>query len=130
MYAGTLGKVLFTASRFRILTYSGMNRSGSVRIEEHAIIGAKPLLEWVGPDLESITLNIRLDAGLGVDPVKELEKLRGYRDNGDILPLLLGFHFEGNWCITDLDEEHKHTTGLGNLLVAEVSVTLKEAAYI
>ncbi|UTW68694.1 phage tail protein [Anaerobacillus sp. HL2] len=55
------------------------NRGGSGRWAIMRLL--KTNCEFVGPGQEDVTLTILLSAHLGVNPQKELQKLRKMRDN-------------------------------------------------
>lgn len=124
---GLLGRILFMASSNRVFTIRDMGRESSPAIEEHQVIGKKPVLEFISPGLETITFSIRLDVGYGVIPEMELDKLRGHRDAGDILPFIIGGRYIGDYVIASLSEAHKVQDSLGVSRLAEVEVTLKES---
>jgi len=123
---GTLGRAVFEASEARVFTPTGFARRGSPRIEEHAVVGQKSQLEFIAPALEEVSFSIRLDAALGVAPLKELERLRASRDKGDILPLAIGGKYLGDWMIADLQETWRQVDNRGRLLLAEAAIKLKE----
>lgn len=125
---GTLGSATFQVSTSRVFTFRGFARSGAPRLEEHNVIGRKPTLEYVGPGLDQITFSIRLDRFLGVSPEDEMEKIREAMTTGQILPLIIGGKYQGRWTITGADETHSRHDGSGRILVAEVSITLREVA--
>lgn len=125
---GTLGEAVFEVSIDRVFTFRDFSRSGSPRLEEHAVIGRKPTLEYVAPGLNEISFSIRLDRFLGVDPEKELEKIREAMEQGQIIPLIIGGKYLGRWVITKADEKHSRHDGAGKIVVAEVSIALKEVA--
>lgn len=123
---GSLGRMVFVASAETLRTFSGLSRSGSARWHRHEMLGRKAKLEFQGPDLEQITFSVRLDAGRGLNPERELLALREVRDNGLHVPLTIGGQFLGNWVVQDLAEDHAYHDGKGRLLVATVSITLVE----
>ena len=76
----TFGNIVFEVSDGKVRTWSSFSRKGDAKYAEHALIGRKPILEFVGLDAEKVDLQIRLDAGLGVNPTKEIQALREMRD--------------------------------------------------
>lgn len=117
-------------AEFRVLAFDGFQRDGAGRWATHEIIGQdrKPLLEFIGPDLEQISFSIFLSATLGLNPEEELQKLRALRDGGAVCDFVLGSQLvNGNqWVITKVSEAHKTFDGSGSLLVASVNVSLTE----
>lgn len=152
---GSLGTVVFKVSNNNIFSGSGLGalgsllgsigssgivyktpknykRSAQARWASHEIIGQKPVSEFAGPGLESISFDMYLDADLGVDPNKELKKLRQMRDNGEKVFLLLGgkpvLSNNSRVYITELSESIERTDRHGRALAIEVSISLQEYA--
>lgn len=117
---------MFEASANRIFTLRDLSRSGAPKYEEHEVIGQKPVLEFVAPGLDTITFNIRLDRFYGVIPEREIDRIRRSRDLGHILPLTIGGKYLGDWVITNTTEVSKNMDGSGRVIIAELSITLKE----
>lgn len=123
---GSLGGVPFESSTEKLRTFNNFNRSGAARWSDHERLGMKPKREFIGPDTESIGLSIRLDVSHGINPERELVGLRSARDEGRILPLVMGDKFLGDYVIDSLSENHKHYSGRGDLMVAVADLALKE----
>ena len=128
MAIGSLGKVVFETSEKKIRTFFDLKRSASARIGTHDLIGKKPRLEFVGPGLEQISMNVRLDVSLGLNPVDELKVLREMRDKGEIVKFILNGEpvTENYWLIEQISEDHKQIDNKGRLLIADLSITMKE----
>src|SRR5699024_5239965 len=127
---GSLGNVPFEASYNKLRTFNNFTRSAAARWADHERQGKKPRAEFIGPDAESITFNIRLDLNHGIDPERELTGLRTARDEGRVLPLVLGGKFIGDYYIESLNESHRHYTGHGLLVVAGVDLSLREYSRV
>lgn len=123
---GILGNVIFTASSYKVLTFSGMTKDVSVRTVEHEVIGQRPKTEFIGPDLSPVSFDMRLDSGLGVNPQREIDNLEYMCENGIICTLIIGSRVHGEFLITDLSESFDRFYRDGSLLKATVSVSLKE----
>ena len=69
-----------------------------------------------------------LSAYLGVDPLQEIETLRGMRDKGTAVPFIVGGkpQGEGLWLIESLSETWKYVDNNGIPRIIECSITLKE----
>lgn len=128
MAIGSLGKVVFETSEKKIRTFFDLKRSASARIGTHDLIGKKPILEFVGPGLEQISMNVRLDVSLGLNPADELKVLREMRDKGEIVKFILNGEpvTENYWLIEQISEDHKQIDNKGRLLIADLSITMKE----
>lgn len=115
-------------SSSRVRTFDNFSRSGSGRWAVHEIIGQKPLSEFVGPGQEGISFSIRLDANLGVNPERELQKLRAMRDSGEVAVLIIGGQpvTDNFFALESLSEQQKVFSGSGVLIVANADLTLKE----
>lgn len=125
---GSLGPIPFTASADKVRTFDGYSKQAEARFSEHTIIGKKPLLEFTGPGLESISMKIRLDAFLGINPLTEITRLAELRDAGQALPLVIGGKYKGDYVISSLSETHRTHDNQGRLLLADVQIELKEYA--
>ena len=125
---GTLGNIVFETSNEKIRTFDNMKRAGSARWATHEIMNNKPVLEFIGPDVEQISFSMRLDVSLGINPAAELETLRGVRDKGEAVKLVLEGKpvTEHKWVIENLSENWERIDNQGRLLVATVDVSLKE----
>lgn len=126
MQLGTFGDIVFETSADRVRTWQELQRQGSARFAEHEVLHRKPRLEFLGPGLEAMTIKIRLDAQLGLDPLTEIDALRFLRDAGEEKVLIIGGQIFGRFVLADLTEEHRRHGRDGVLLLAEVVLQLKE----
>ena len=118
------------SSGLKVLTFDNMQREGAGRWATHEIIGQdqKPVLEFIGPDLETVTFSVLLLTVFGVDPESELQKLRQIRDEGIVCEFLIGSSAakRQTWALTKLSEAHRTYDNAGRLLAASVNITLME----
>lgn len=130
MLVGFMADIPFIVSSHYIRTFDDYGRGTGGRWAQHDIIGDKPVLEFIGPDVEKISFTMQLRADQGLSPAKELEKLRKMRDTGKFFPLVIGGKLitDNMWVIESLDESVSFWGVLGGILSAKVSVTLKEYA--
>ncbi len=130
MLVGFMSDIPFIVSSKYIRTFDDYGRSSGGRWSQHDIIGAKPVLEFLGPDVEKISFTMHLRADQGVNPAKEIEKLRKLRDDGKCFPLVIGGKMvtDNLWVLESLDETVAYWGKLGSMLSAKVTVTLKEYA--
>jgi phage protein U len=124
----TFGDITFEVSPKKIYTFDEFTRSGSARWASHEIINKKPIPEFLGPEQDEITFLIRLSIMHGVDPRKELDKLRVFKDTGKTAPFIIGSAPISNsyWYIYSLKERHETYDSKGQLITAEAELTLKE----
>jgi phage protein U len=126
---GTLGDIVFQVNSEAARTLRDESRTGAPRYVEHDIHGAKPRSEFNGPGLDSISLTVDLSRNVGIiglEPIDELKKIRKYRDEGQVLTLILGGQNEGDFTIRDTAEERRIRSRDGELVSASVTLTLRE----
>ena len=125
---GSLGRIIFQVSDQRILTLSDYSREMKARYTTHEVIGSKPILEYLSPDLQSIKFKMQFSASLGVNPLSEIEKICEMCENGEISYLIIGNTVIGNnkWVIESVSESEDIWTPEGNLLYSEIEVNLRE----
>ena len=142
MLVGYMGSIPFITSRRYLMTIDDYERNAEGRWAQHDIVGQKPVLEFLGPNLENITMKISLRRDHGVNPESILSPLRQMRDTGEAFPLVLGSKVIGDaimslikkrpfgmstglWVLQSISEPVKHWAG-GNIYIVDVNVTLKE----
>ena len=125
---GSLGDVVFEVSSEKVQTFRDFQIQRSAKFSEHAIHGRKALLEFTGLPPASVSLNIRLDAGLGVIPKDELDYLHFTLKSHYAVPLILDGEPQGDglWVLESIDEKHEIIDNFGTSIAVEVSLKLKE----
>lgn len=125
---GSYGEVIFEVSNSKVMTFNNFQRNGDARWSTHDIILKKPIPEFIGPGQETLSLKIILNRSLGVNPETELNKLRKYRDEGDVYPFILGTKpiTDGKWYIESVSESYKQIVGKGEAISVEADLVLKE----
>lgn len=130
---GAVGSLLNMATNQKGIIYrtpKNYQRKSSARWAVHYIIGQKPVSEFIGAGLESFSFGLTLDAELGTNPNKELEKLRQMRDTGEKVFLILGnkpvLKNGARVYITDISENVIRTNKNGKITAIDVSVSLQE----
>lgn len=77
MAIGNFGKTItFSVSADKILTFKKLQRTQSGRWAAHNIINKRPKKEFLGPDAQSISMEIDLSAEHGVNPRSVMYDLR------------------------------------------------------
>lgn len=125
---GVFGTVPFVCSDSMVLTFSKLNRDRQVRWAKHDVIGKKPTLEWVGEDLNTVSITIRLDTSLGMPPIVGIKAIEVMQESKEPHILLIGGEPLGRYVITAVTENRKFHTGCGVCQVAEVTLSLTEYA--
>ena len=125
---GSLGEVVFEVSSDLVRTFRDFQVQRSAKFSEHAIHGGKALLEFTGLAPASMSLSIRLDAGLGVNPKEELEALREILTDHEAVPFILDGEPQGDglWVLEGLDESYEVIDNQGTFIALDVSLKLKE----
>lgn len=128
MAIGTLGDMSFEVREDKILTFNNMQRTSSARWTKHDIIGKIPYSEFLGVDLGSITLPIKLIAAADLKPYAILEQMRKCVEEGTPLTFVIGGHKIGmyQWVITQMSETWNKVYSGGQLASADVNLTLQE----
>jgi len=125
---GAWGPLVFTVSEKQVKTFDSFKRSESARWAKHDIHLAKPKPDFLGPGQGQITFNMMFTASLGVNPIKELDKLVRYVRSGEAHTLIIGSkrYGVGKWYISSVSEDMKHFDNRGNVLSGSASVTMEE----
>lgn len=126
---GALGDIAFRVSAYNdIYTFDELSVNASSRTAEHEIIGEKALTEYLGPGLQEISMKIKMCAQWGVNPINEVSKLIEYCESGKVHSFSVGGNKMGKnkWLIKSVAENVKNYDNAGNILSAEVSISLKE----
>ncbi|MGG3448624.1 phage tail protein [Domibacillus aminovorans] len=128
MQIGSFATVIFQVSSKKVLTFNEFSRSGGARWSVHDVNQNKPMPEFVGPGQESVSLKIVLKTSLGIAPEAAVERLRGFRNKGQISSLIIGNKpvTNGYWYIDDIQEGHKFFDQHGVAHSIEVTLALKE----
>lgn len=128
MSIGNFGNITFTVSQKKAYSFDNFKRTRSATWKEHNRYNNKPISEFNGPGLDNITLDILLDASLGVNPRKEIERWGKLVDSGHHDVLVIGGQQIGKheWKIESISEEWKYILNKGELLTATLTVTLSE----
>ncbi|MFW5433697.1 phage tail protein [Paenibacillus apiarius] len=125
---GSLGPIVFVVSPKVIRTFNDFSRSSSGRWANHEVLGKKPLSQWIGSGLDTISFTIRFDARYGMQPRKELDRLVELERKGKAMPLIIGGKGVGVglWKITSLEQTWLDIDARGNVLLATASISLEE----
>ena len=128
MQVGSMGDIPFVVTYGKIRTFSDYGRSGSGRWAKHDLIGRKPVMEFLGPDVEKVSMKIQLRTDHGINPESELGRLRKMRDTGAVFPFILGGApvSDKYWLLEDIGENVSYWRAGGKILSVSVDITLTE----
>lgn len=125
---GMLGSIPFVCSSAVVMTFRNLQISRSMRWATHEVIGKKPVLERIGPELVEVTFDVQLNSNLGMPPTAAIQLFRRMLDKGEPQRLLIGPDYMGKFVIESISESQPYHTGFGIPVAATLSITLKEAA--
>lgn len=128
MQVGSMGDIPFVVTYGKIRTFSDYGRSGSGRWAKHDLIGRKPVMEFLGSDVEKVSMKIQLRTDHGINPESELGRLRKMRDTGAVFPFILGGApvSDNYWLLEDIGENVSYWRAGGKILSVSVDITLTE----
>lgn len=96
-------------------------------LPEHPRIEGKPRLQKTGDALDKLEVMIQLHRDF-CTPEDELAKLKQYRADGSVIPLLNGSGtFEGFWVISNYEENRLQTGPDGLIILTKVRINLVES---
>lgn len=125
MNIGSLGDIPFETSTSFVRTPRDISRKISSRYETHYVLGAKPRLEYLSEDLDSITMQIRLvEIGL-IQPEADLASLADLCRQGQVVPLILMGVNCGNVIIESVTERWRGKGESGPFCI-DATLELKE----
>lgn len=127
---GTLGSVIFEVSDRKALVIQSLSKNNKGRWTTHNVLRGKPKAEFLGPELQSVTLTAYLSANLGIKPQQILQKLRKMAENGEAHMLVIGGKPVSSrpFRVISTSEEWDTVMAGGELIKATVSVNLEEYA--
>lgn len=125
---GSLGSIVFSVGPDAIRTFNDFTRSSAGRWANHEVLGKKPLSQFIGPGLDTVSFTVRLDVRYGINPRKELDALVELERAGKAMPLIIGGKGVGvnKFKITSLEQTWTDIDNKGNLLRADITVNLEE----
>lgn len=129
MKIGAFGtSLIFRVSDNQMLTFRNMKREVSGNWGTMERMGEKPLPYFQGPGLQTITMEVILDAALGIRPVKLLGMIEELVESGQAEFLVIGRRKIGKnrWVITKSSEARNTILPGGELLKATANLTLQE----
>jgi phage protein U len=123
MYA-QLGSIIFEGRK----GFASFTSTKEANFAEHALIEGKPRLQRIGDNLENASISVLLDVSF-CNPQSEFDALESARNAGEVLPFIMGDgRFVGSFVIKNLSLTHARHSATGEMLQAEVSITLLEFA--
>ena len=122
------GDITFRVNSEQVFSFRKMKRSYSARWATHNVIGEKPRTEFQGPGMDEISIEVILDAELGVKPRSLMKKFRNAAKKGEIHYFYVGGKkvVTGKLYIESGTENWNEIWNGGELVRATASLTFKE----
>lgn len=128
MLVGSFGKILFTVSDLRTLTFNGLSRKSGATFATHDLISGKPRKQFMGPQAQTVDLEILVRADMGNSPRLTIAELRKMMEKGEAARLIVGGIpvTDLPLVITSMSDEWDVVYQFGGLFQARISLTLEE----
>jgi phage protein U len=123
---GSLGGVVFEVTGTRILTPEKISHSFGAKWAVSDVIGQKPTAQFLAPAQRGMTLGIKLVLSPGLFPEEEADKIRGFTESGEVMPLVIGGVTKGQFYIESGSEEWRNVDAAGNVHTIQMTLNLKE----
>ena len=125
---GSFGDLTFKVSDKIVRTFDGMSWDFSAKYATHDRHIKADIIEYMGPEIETISFSMVLSVFLGVTPLKQIKKMRKMIRKGYARRLVIGGKVYGNykWVMEKGSVELQRFDKKGNLWAAKIKVTLKE----
>lgn len=125
---GSFGDINFLVTTEKIRTYDEFVRSCTARWVTHEVIGKKPLSQFMGPSLDTVSFRMQFSVTHGLKPEYEMNRLIDMIRNGKPFTLNIGGKPLGvyKWVLTALEIQHKVVNNKGQLECIEVKVEMRE----
>lgn len=128
MNIGSYGGMAFQVSNKKIYTFNNLKRARNAEWKEHTRYGQKPISQFIAPGLESISLDIHLDATLGIKPKTIIDKWGTLLETGYHDIFVIGGEQIGKyeWKIENISEAWNVIMNKGELVSADLTITMSE----
>lgn len=124
---GNIGKtVLFRTSSKKILTFSKMGYTVKGRWASRPRFRGKPRKQFLGPDIETISLTVELNALHGVKPRKTARAIERLIRSGKPQTVVIGSLKIGRYVITEMSEAWERVMDKGEVVKIICDLTLEE----
>lgn len=122
------GSIKFSVNSDKIFSFTNMKRSYSGRWAAHNIIGKRPKMEFQGPDLDEVTIDVILDAEMGVKPRTAMYDFRAAAKQGKVAYFYVGGKrvATNKFYIEKGTENWNEIWNQGELVRATAQLTFKE----
>lgn len=120
--------LIFGSLTLDVLSVTGLDITDGWQFPDHDVVESKPLLQWTGTQLRTVTVDLRLHASW-CDPAAQMERLRTMGGSVRAWPLLRASGaWLGRFVVTSLTEKDRWTLADGRPLWIEGALKLNEWA--
>lgn len=124
---GNIGKtVVFCTSDEGILAFSKMGHTVKGRWVSRPRFKRKPRKQFLGPDAETISFNVVLNAQLGVAPRKTARAIEKLVRTGKPQTVVIGGRKMGRYVVTEVSEAWERVLNMGEVAKMTCDLTLEE----
>lgn len=125
---GAFGNMAFSVSENTVKTFDQINWDKSIKYATHDRHIKRDIVEFLGPEPDSISFQMVFSVFHGTNPLHEMQKLHQMADSGIANRLVLGGKVYGSykWVITKISGTLKRYDNGGNCWAAVAKVTLLE----
>ena len=124
------GDIVFSVNSDKIFSFRNMKYSYAGRWTTHNISGCTPLSEFLGPDLDELSMEVVLDTELGVDPRSAMEAFKTAAKRGTVASFYIGGKklSDNRWILKSGSEQWDKIWNNGVLTKATAQLTFQEYA--
>jgi Phage protein U len=128
MAIATFGNKVFQVSASKMYTFNEFQYSSSLQTEKQDVLERKPSTYNKGPDLDSMSFKIHLDAMFGVNPRAEMESWISIMNEGIAYPFILGGKPLGSskWLLVSVGESNVNIDNAGKILGIDIDLKFDE----
>lgn len=127
MVIGSFGQhLVFEVHPDKVFTPVSVKRDMAAAYEEHKILGAKPRLEFIAPELNTMSLSVHLSAALGVDVEETMLDVETLVSGGFVEKLIIGGVNYGHHVLTKATEDWSKSDPSGRQISINLALEFKE----
>ena len=122
--------IWFEVSSSKQLTFRNFNKTHSARWTEHEVIGKKPLSEFSGPDLVTVTMSCVFSVTMNINPRKTMTALEKALEKGTVDYLYIKERKVGSYKMKLTNMSEAYDVVLINGAIAKATVDLTFSEYV
>lgn len=128
MQVGSFGEITFQVNDSKILTYEKKVLNKTATFSSQNVLNSKPVLTFMGTDLDRITLSVKVDLMNGYNPADVRAKLDKMMNSGKFAYLIMGDMPQANYpyVIEKYSMEEIAWDGKGNCILCVFDIDLVE----